>query len=280
MLKTRIISGIFLVLIALVTLITGGYVLLGVTYFLAMCSFYELARACGFHGDENGGKINMIEVFGYAVITFYYVLLGVSGSHLAIVMCIVLALIALMFVYVFAFPKFRSEQIMSAFFCIMYGPVMLSFIYLTRELPQGRYIVWFIFISSWVCDTAAYVFGRLFGKHKMAPILSPHKSVEGGIGGIFGSGLFGGLYALLVIRPEVAVEVPHLIIYCVIISAVGAAISEIGDLAASAIKRNHDIKDYGKLIPGHGGVMDRFDSVIFTAPITFAMAVLLLGELK
>ena len=280
MLKTRIISGIFLVLIALVTLITGGYVLLGVTYFLAMCSFYELARACGFHGDENGGKINMIEVFGYAVITFYYVLLGVSGSHLAIVMCIVLALIALMFVYVFAFPKFRSEQIMSAFFCIMYGPVMLSFIYLTRELPQGRYIVWFIFISSWVCDTAAYVFGRLFGKHKMAPILSPHKSVEGGIGGVFGSGLFGGLYALLVIKPASAVEVPHLIIYCVIISAVGAAISEIGDLAASAIKRNHDIKDYGKLIPGHGGVMDRFDSVIFTAPITFAMAVLLLGELK
>ena len=70
MLKTRVISGIVLVLIALATLITGGYVLLGVTYFLAICSFYELARACGFHGNENGTKINMIEVFGYAVITF------------------------------------------------------------------------------------------------------------------------------------------------------------------------------------------------------------------
>jgi phosphatidate cytidylyltransferase len=280
MLKTRVISGIVLVLIALATLITGGYVLLGVTYFLAICSFYELARACGFHGNENGTKINMIEVFGYAVITFYYILLALSGSHLAIVMCIVLALIAFMFVYVFNFPKYTSEQIMSAFFCVMYGPVMLSFIYLTRQLPQGKYIVWFIFISSWVCDTAAYIFGRIFGKHKMAPVLSPHKSVEGAIGGIFGSGLFGGLYAWFVIRQAAAVTVPHLVIYCVLISAVGAAISEIGDLAASAIKRNHDIKDYGKLIPGHGGVMDRFDSVIFTAPITFAMAVLLLGELK
>lgn len=278
MLKTRIISCVVLVLAALFTLITGGYVLLGVTYFLAMCSFYELARACGFHGDENGAGINMIEVFGYAVITFYYVLLAFSSSHLMIVMCIVLALIALMFVYVFAFPKFSSEQIMSAFFCIMYGPVMLSFIYLTRQLDQGKYIVWFIFISSWICDTFAYIFGRIFGRHKMAPILSPHKSVEGAIGGIFGSALFGGMYAWLVIEPIVKVD--HLVVYCVLISAVGAAISEIGDLAASAIKRNHDIKDYGKLIPGHGGVMDRFDSVIFTAPITFVMAVMLLGELK
>ena len=278
MLKTRVISCIVLVLLALVTLITGGYLLLGVTYFLAVCAFYELARACGFHGGQDKEHINMLEVFGYAVITLYYVLLAFSDSHLMMVMCIVLALIALMFVYVFTFPRYTADQVMAAFFSIMYGPVMLSFIYLTRELERGKYIVWFIFISSWVCDTFAYVFGRLLGKHKMAPVLSPHKSVEGAVGGIFGSALFGGLYAWLVIEP--VADIPHLVIYCVLISAVGACISEIGDLAASAVKRNHDIKDYGKLIPGHGGVMDRFDSVIFTAPITFMLAILLLGDLK
>ncbi len=278
MLKTRVVSSIVLVLLALITLITGGYILLGATYFLAVCAFYELARACGFHGGKNSGNINMLEVFGYAMITLYYVMLVFSDSYLMMIMCIVLAFIALMFVYVFTFPRYTADQVMAAFFSIMYGPVMLSFIYLTRELDRGKYIVWFIFISSWVCDTFAYVSGRLLGKHKMAPILSPHKSVEGAVGGIFGSALFGGIYAWLVIEP--VSDIPHLVIYCVLISAVGACISEIGDLAASAVKRNHDIKDYGKLIPGHGGVMDRFDSVIFTAPITFMLAVLLLGDLK
>jgi phosphatidate cytidylyltransferase len=278
MLKTRVISCVVLVLLALATLIAGGYLLLGVTFFLAVCAFYELARACGFHGSKDRNGPNMIEVFGYAVIALYYALLAFSGSDLMIVMCIVLALIALMFVYVFTFPRYTADQIMAAFFSIMYGPVMLSFIYLTRQLEQGKYIVWFIFISSWVCDTFAYVFGRLLGRHKMAPVLSPHKSVEGAVGGVMGSALFGGLYAWLVIRP--VKDFPHLVIYCVLISAVGACISEIGDLAASAIKRNHNIKDYGRLIPGHGGVMDRFDSVIFTAPITFMMAILLLGDLK
>ena len=102
----------------------------------------------------------------------------------------------------------------------------------------------------------------------MAPVLSPKKSVEGGIGGIAGAALIGVLYALAVNHWGNAGA-------SIVSYAVGGAISQIGDLAASAIKRYHNIKDYGKLIPGHGGILDRFDSVIFTAPIIYYLAVLL-----
>ena len=106
----------------------------------------------------------------------------------------------------------------------------------------------------------------------MAPVLSPKKSVEGGIGGILGAALIGALYALAINHWGNAEA--DVLTY-VIIGATGGAISQIGDLAASAIKRYHNIKDYGKLIPGHGGILDRFDSVIFTAPIIYYLAVLL-----
>ena len=103
------------------------------------------------------------------------------------------------------------------------------------------------------------------GRHRLAPELSPKKSVEGAIGGVAGSALVGFLYGLL-ISPDAGALVYALI------SAIGAVISQFGDLTASAIKRNHDIKDYGKLIPGHGGIIDRFDSVIVTAPIIYILS--------
>ena len=112
----------------------------------------------------------------------------------------------------------------------------------------------------------------LIGKHKMAPVLSPKKSVEGGIGGIVGAALIGVLYALAINHwGNAGVSVFEF----AVIGAAGGAISQVGDLAASAIKRYHNIKDYGKLIPGHGGILDRFDSVIFTAPIIYYLAILL-----
>ena len=108
----------------------------------------------------------------------------------------------------------------------------------------------------------------------MSPILSPKKSVEGAVGGVIGAAALGALYGYIV-RDRLADE--RVVLLFALICGVGALISMVGDLAASAIKRNADIKDYGKLIPGHGGVMDRFDSVIFTAPVIYFMAVVLLG---
>ena len=113
----------------------------------------------------------------------------------------------------------------------------------------------------------------LLGRHKLAPVLSPKKSIEGAVGGAAGAALLGFIYAALFGRNMSGVDNPQLV--CAVACAIAAVISQIGDLAASAIKRNHGIKDYGRLIPGHGGILDRFDSMIFTAPaIYFALTFL------
>ena len=134
-------------------------------------------------------------------------------------------------------------------------------------------------ISSWGCDTCAYAVGVLIGKHKIFPELSPKKSLEGCIGGVAGAALIGGLYGYFLVSdallPTGTRSVQIGIVMAVICGA-GAVMSMVGDLAASAIKRNHNIKDYGKIIPGHGGIMDRFDSMIVTAPITFFLATVLM----
>lgn len=101
-------------------------------------------------------------------------------------------LICLLTVYVFDYPKYRTEDIMEALFGVVYVVFMLSYLYQLRGLENGAYLTGLVFFCAWGCDTCAYVVGMLFGKHKMAPILSPKKSVEGGIGGIVGSALHGG----------------------------------------------------------------------------------------
>ena len=262
MFKTRLISGILLVIAALLTIISGGYVLFFTLVCISLIGMQELYKAMGVHGESTG----LLEIIGYLGAILYYVslLLGFESYGL---MTVLVSLILIMFVYVFTYPKYNAHQIMSAFFGVVYVAVMLSFILLTRNLPDGKFIVWLIFLCSWGCDTCAYCVGMLIGKHKMAPVLSPKKSVEGGIGGVVGAGLLGVIYAAAIQGPMVEYAV---------ICGIGALISMVGDLAASAIKRNQGIKDYGKLIPGHGGILDRFDSVIFTAPVIYFLAVALL----
>jgi phosphatidate cytidylyltransferase len=275
MFMTRLFSSAVLVIIALATLLQGSYLLAAILLFISLVAYYELCRACNVCVE--GQRINAPLTVGYAGITCYYGAVVFTKDAVFQLLCILFVLVAYMFVYVFSFPKYQAQEIMSAFFGFIYAPVMFSFIYLTRELPNGVYIVWMIFVSSWICDTCAYVSGMLFGKHKLAPKLSPKKSVEGAVGGIAGSALVGGLYGHFIV--EKVVEGQEITWIFVIISVVGAIISQIGDLAASAIKRNHEIKDYGRLIPGHGGIMDRFDSVIFTAPMIYALAVLLIKQM-
>ena len=110
-------------------------------------------------------------------------------------MAIIISMILILFVYRFGYPKYHAEQVMAAFFGVVYVTVMLSFIYLTRSLPDGKFLVWLIFLCSWGCDTCAYCVGMLIGKHKMAPVLSPKKSIEGAVGGVAGAALLGVIYA-------------------------------------------------------------------------------------
>lgn len=271
MFMTRLMSSIVLVILALVTILSGGYFLAGVLLFLALVAFGELMKACKL---MDGGKGNGLGIIGCVGITAYYLLMVFTKERIYLFLALITILVAFMFLYVFTFPRYRAEQIMCAFFCVAYAPVMLSFIYMVRTLPYGIYTVWMIFISSWICDTCAYAVGMMIGKHKLAPVLSPKKSVEGALGGVIGSALVGAVYAYFVV--EHAVSEQEITWAFALISAAGAVISQVGDLAASAIKRNHEIKDYGKLIPGHGGVMDRFDSVIFTAPMIYFLAMILI----
>lgn len=264
MFKTRLLSGIVLVIILIATVGYGGNLLFGVLAVISLIGMSELYKIANVEKKGLG-------LAGYAAAAAYYVLLF-AGRMEEMTALAVFFLVFVMAVYVFSFPKYRAEQVMITYFGLFYVAVMLSYVYQTRMLPEGGVAVWLIFLSSWGCDTCAYCVGMLLGRHKMAPRLSPKKSVEGGVGGVLGAALLGALFSLAMNRWGQADVDPA---FYALICGAGAVISQIGDLAASAIKRNHEIKDYGNLIPGHGGILDRFDSVIFTAPIIYYLTVLL-----
>lgn len=153
-----------------------------------------------------------------------------------------------------------------------------SLIHLKRCLPMDTYgydAIFFILLIlcfAWGGDTSAYFAGRAFGKHKLAPVVSPNKTVEGAIGGVLGGIVLGLVATLLYSIPTgrlttltVSVTVRHYLII-VAVGAVASVLGILGDLFASAVKRQAGIKDYGTIFPGHGGILDRFDSVMFIAP--------------
>lgn len=269
MFKTRLLSGIVLVAVALLTIISGGYVLFFTLLGISLIGMQELYKVMKVREDH----FNALEIAGYLGAVIYYVLMSLDFEKYGM-MGVIISFMMFMFVYVFTYPKFKADQVMPAFFGVVYVAVMLSFIYLTRNLPDGKFLVWLIFLCSWGCDTCAYCAGMLLGKHKMAPKLSPKKTVEGAVGGVLGAALLGFLYGAYFEGHMVELARPGVISAAA--CAIAAVISQIGDLAASAIKRNHGVKDYGHLIPGHGGILDRFDSMIFTAPAIY-FAVMFLG---
>ena len=262
MFKTRLLSGIVLVAAALVLIITGGDVLLFSTLLISYIGMFELFRI--FHVEKE-----LPGIVGYLAATVFYC--NLKWAFLPDLMVVVLGfLMALMFVYVFTYPKYKTEQMLAVFFGVFYVAVMLSYVYQIRTLERGLYLAFLVFLCSWGCDTCAYCVGMLIGKHKMSPKLSPKKSVEGAVGGVAGAALLTALYCFI-FRSPMHLERGEIVILAVI-AAIAGLISMVGDLTASAIKRNYDIKDYGKLIPGHGGILDRFDSMIITAPIIYFLA--------
>ena len=266
MFKTRLLSGILLVMIALVTIISGGDILFATILAISLIGMTEIYKILEVNNKILGGV-------GYVAAVAYFGLLRLGLTEWITFLTIAFLLV-LLAVYVFTYPKYRSEHIMLAFFGLFYVAFMLSYVYQIRMLEQGAFLVWLVFLCSWGCDTCAYCVGVTMGKHKLAPVLSPKKSVEGAIGGVVGAALLGGIYAVAINHFAQGANAD--VLQYAVICAVGRVISQVGDLAASAIKRNHDIKDYGKLIPGHGGILDRFDSVIITAPIIFYMATILM----
>ena len=153
----------------------------------------------------------------------------------------------------------KFEQVSAAM--LSATAVAYSFASFLRMDNDGVDRVWLLlpFVLSFSCDSGAYLAGRAFGRHKLAPVVSPHKTVEGAIGGLLGN-VVGGLVFALVTRNGAYIPVTALSIVC-------GVISQLGDLSFSLIKRQYGIKDYGHVFLAHGGVLDRFDSVLFVAPV-------------
>ena len=253
MFKTRLISGIILVIIALATIISGSWILFFTLLVVSLIGMRELYKVMKV-SDEH---ITVLELVGYLGAVLYYIAMRFDfGSYGT--MAIIISMILILFVYVFGYPKYRAEQVMAAFFGMVYVAVMLSFIYLTRSLPDGKFLVWLIFLCSWGCDTCAYCVGMLIGKHKMAPRVSPKKSWEGFFAGIVGSMVIWGLFTLI---PGLNLNLPEALGFGLVCGLMGV----LGDLAESRIKRNSGFKDSGTIMPGHGGLLDRCDSLFLVA---------------
>jgi len=277
MFKTRLASGIVIAITMILFMWLGGIYLTLLLLAVSVIGMYEFYHAVGILDD--GKYIDLITGIGYAGTVVYYCVLYVTKCDLFYILFVCVALLLVMLAaYVFTFPTYNAKEIICSFYGFFYVSVMLGFIYMTRCLEDGIFIIWLIITSSWLCDVFAYFTGMLIGKHKLAPVLSPKKSIEGAIGGIVFPAIIAGVFGYF-IRDYFTAGFPVVTAFAVL-TGVGAAVSQIGDLSASAVKRNNDIKDYGSLIPGHGGILDRFDSMIFTAPMIYFIAVCFMSSAK
>lgn len=278
----RILSGIVLTIGVLFCGSIGGLVLYGLCALVSAIGIYEYFNAVSnlkeavqakSNNEQKQINVKMLRNMTYVLSVVYYLALYFRKADLKYVTGIIfIAMLAYMCLFVANFENCSVAHFSMSFIGFMYVTVMMSCVYIIRIMEDGPHTIWLVFICSWVCDTCAYFSGTMFGKHKMAPVLSPKKSVEGAIGGVLGSAIVGVIYVHFIANIYLGADLN--VIHSAVICILGAIASQVGDLFASAIKRNCGIKDYGKLIPGHGGVLDRFDSVIFTAPIVWVVCLI------
>jgi phosphatidate cytidylyltransferase len=155
-------------------------------------------------------------------------------------------------------------------FGVLYVPFLLGHLLLTRAWVDGEFLVFFVVLVTWAADTGAYYSGTLFGRRRLAPVISPNKTVEGLVGGL-GLALLAALTARAWFLPSFSIA------DCIATGLLLAVAGTCGDLAESAMKRSADVKDSGWLLPAHGGVLDRLDSMLFTAPAFYYYMVLVKG---
>ena len=272
--KTRVITGVVALLIFAPFLIfshTPAYTVF--TVLASLVGVVEMVRC--------QKRIKVAEITVSTMI--YAVLTPVFCRHLSMghdFMTIFVAMTSLYMLICFAFAVFSKGKIefiptaTTVASCI-YVVLGFSCLLVLRDWKFGSYIFLLPFFCAWVSDTAAYFTGRAFGKNKLIPDVSPNKTVEGAVGGVTVTAIFMIIYGLVVrFAFEVGVNIVGLILLGVMLSV----ISMIGDLIASLIKRHYKIKDYSHIFPGHGGVLDRFDSVLATAPMTFIIITVFTGS--
>ncbi len=250
--KTRVISGLIMVPL-LILVYLGGYFILAASTIVAIMGVREFYSGFEAMGIKPWKIIGMISALPLAAIGCY------APDRFDLIALWLMAFVMLSLLYMFKIQERNPEDSMATILGIIYVVFFAYHVYLVDNAMH--ILVWLIFITAFGSDIFAYFSGYFFGKHKMAPVLSPKKTVEGAIGGVLGSAACSFVFAL--------VFAPNLTLHCIVLGILCSPISMAGDLAASAFKRKMGIKDYGNLIPGHGGIMDRFDSVLFVAPVIY-----------
>lgn len=260
--KTRIISALVALPLLLIFVILGGLPLKIAITVVALIGLYEFYKAFS-------GFIKPVHFigFGAGVIYMAFVEMIIKSSALFYIFITLLMLIILVYV-VLTHESGNTMDGIVTFFGFFYVCFLISHVYLTREYTHGKLLVWLIFLSAFGCDMGAYFTGMVFGKHKLIPQLSPKKTVEGAIGGVVVAVSICVVYGVF-LESRNGLAGVDTVLLCFITGFLGSIFSQIGDLAASAMKRYVGIKDFGKIMPGHGGVLDRFDSVLFAAPVVY-----------
>ena len=255
----------------LIIVFLGGYFLVAGVFVLSLMAVKEYCNAF----REKKPAIWAIYVSLFLLYGGY--LLSAYGGEMLVTTWLILPWVfvslILCFLSMFAMEKRDLMQGMATITGVFYINFLAFHIVLVDEYFSSEFYagpvpltglnsyVWIIILSAFGTDIFAYFTGKAFGKRKLCPSISPKKTISGAIGGVAGSILLCGLFGYFLI--------PGGFIDCLIIGAAGGVVSQLGDLSASVMKRKIGIKDWGTLIPGHGGILDRIDSLLFTAPLVF-----------
>lgn len=256
--KQRIISAFFGIIV-LVAVMLGGKELFDVAVVLiSSMAIYEVITALGL---KRNGVMTAVSVFLPAVVM---IISHIDREYIfsAVYLFIAIYLVVMLFNH----GKYSFNDV--AKYIAVSVMITLSFIHISfvRAFDNGIICVFIVFIGSWITDTCAYFTGVAIGKHKLAPKISPKKTIEGSIGGIIGVTVILTAYTIICAN---IINVNVNIYSIVSIGLISGVLSQFGDLCASIIKRENDVKDFGNIMPGHGGVMDRFDSFLFVAPAIY-----------
>ncbi|ESE31109.1 phosphatidate cytidylyltransferase [Eubacterium brachy ATCC 33089] len=251
--KTRIISGVVM-LPLLAVLYFGGWAVKIAGFLVAVIGIKEFYSGFEKMDIKPSFAIGMCSAAMLYCINIFY------PSPEAHFLWLFLSILACL-LYLFDIDNRKLEDGMATATGIIYIVFFSYHIVLFDQLGYLRIFIWLAIISAFGTDIFAYFVGMALGKHKLCPKISPKKSIEGSVGGIVGSVILSGIFTMIFAQ--------NYIMHGCVIGLLGSVVSQFGDLTASVFKRKMGIKDYGKLIPGHGGILDRFDSVLFTAPVVY-----------
>ena len=273
--KTRIISGLVMAPL-LVVLYLGGWWLWAAALLIASMGLQEFYKGWGnidVHPSATIGYIMTVLLF----VTAIPLSAGEKGAvpqfyENMMVICIWLFLaVAVGLIYGWKIDKRGPYDALATVTGLVYIP-FFTYHMVMIDMTEYSLFIWIVIIAAFGSDIFAYFTGYFLGKHKMAPVLSPKKTIEGAVGGLIGSSVLSWLFGFIFMK--------EMALVCLVLGLVGGAAGMAGDLTASAFKRKMGIKDYGDLIPGHGGIMDRFDSVIFVAPVVYYAICFMTGILN